>query len=119
MSDNDSYSTPAISNYGHDEAMADAQNLYEWSGRGGHFIAGRAAANRLLAYIERLEAGQAKYAALREAARAVRIHVGVLYDHPSGWRCGVCGRTADDGHLPSCAWHRFIAALADLEASDD
>jgi hypothetical protein len=56
---------------------------------------------------------------LFEAAKAVRIHIGVLNDHPSGWKCSVCGSVAGESHMPSCAWYRFVTALADLEASDD
>lgn len=66
-----------------------------------------------------VEAERAKHAALVEAAKAVRVQVGVLCNHPSGWKCSICGGTAGEGHLPSCAWHRFVTIIADLEASDD
>jgi len=83
-----------------------------------YFPAERAEVERL-AHIERLEAERAKHAVLFEAAKAVRIHIGVLNDHPSGWKCSVCGSVAGESHMPSCAWYRFVTALADLEASDD
>lgn len=82
-----------------------------------YFLAERAEVERL-AHIERLEAERAKHAALMEAAKAVRNHVGVLYDHPLGWKCSICGGVAGDGHFSSCEWYRFVTAIADLEASD-